>query len=68
MGVILDTTVLIEAERGRFDMPGFLESLGDEGVALAIAAARAGKTPVVIADHADRTGNSTHVLEALIRQ
>jgi microcystin degradation protein MlrC len=40
----------------------------DEGVALAIAAARAGKTPVVIADHADRTGNSTHILEALIRQ
>ncbi len=40
----------------------------DEGVALAVAAARAGKTPVVIADHADRTGNSTHILEALIRQ
>ena len=40
----------------------------DEGVALAIAAARAGQTPVVIADHADRTGNSTHILEALIRQ
>jgi microcystin degradation protein MlrC len=39
-----------------------------EGVALAVAAARAGKTPVVIADHADRTGNSTHILEALIRQ
>jgi len=40
----------------------------EEGVAMAIAAARAGKTPVVIADHADRTGNSTHILEALIRQ
>jgi microcystin degradation protein MlrC len=40
----------------------------DEGVALAIATARAGKTPVVIADHADRTGNSTHILEALIQQ
>jgi microcystin degradation protein MlrC len=40
----------------------------DEGVALAIAAARAGKTPVVIADHADRTGNSTHILGALIQQ
>jgi microcystin degradation protein MlrC len=39
-----------------------------EGVALAIAAARAGKTPVVIADHSDRTGNSTHILEELIRQ
>ncbi len=33
-----------------------------------IVAARAGKTPVVIADHADRTGNSTHILEALIQQ
>jgi len=40
----------------------------DEGVSMAVAAARAGKTPVVIADHADRTGNSTHILEALIRQ
>jgi microcystin degradation protein MlrC len=39
-----------------------------EGVALAVAAAKAGKTPVVIADHSDRTGNSTHILEELIRQ
>lgn len=35
MGVILDATVLIEAERGRFDMPALLESLGEEGVAIA---------------------------------
>ncbi len=39
-----------------------------EGVAMAIAAAKAGKKPVVIADHSDRTGNSTHILEELIRQ
>ena len=39
-----------------------------EGVALAIAAAREGRTPVVVADHSDRTGNSTHILEELIRQ
>jgi microcystin degradation protein MlrC len=39
-----------------------------EGVSLAIAAAKAGKTPVVIADHSDRTGGSTHILEELIRQ
>lgn len=39
-----------------------------EGVALAIAAAKDGKTPVVIADHSDRTGGSTHILEELIRQ
>jgi len=39
-----------------------------EGVALAIAAAKAGKTPVVIADHSDRTGGSTQILEELIRQ
>ncbi len=39
-----------------------------EGVALAVAAARAGKTPVVIADHSDRTGGSTHILEELIKQ
>jgi microcystin degradation protein MlrC len=40
----------------------------EEGVSLAIAAAQEGRTPVVIADHADRTGNSTHILEELIRQ
>jgi len=39
-----------------------------KGVSLAIAAARAGKTPVVIADHSDRTGGSTHILEELIKQ
>lgn len=39
-----------------------------EGVTLAIAAARAGKKPVIVADHSDRTGNSTHILAELIRQ
>ena len=39
-----------------------------EGVALAVAAAKAGKTPVVIADHSDRTGGSTHILKELIEQ
>ncbi len=39
-----------------------------EGVELAIAAAREGRTPVVVADHSDRTGNSTHILEELIHQ
>jgi microcystin degradation protein MlrC len=39
-----------------------------DGVALAIAAAKDGKTPVVIADHSDRTGGSTHILEELIKQ
>jgi len=40
----------------------------EEGVALAIQAAKKGKTPVVIADHSDRTGGSTHILEELIEQ
>ena len=39
-----------------------------QGVAMAIAAAEAGKTPVVIADHSDRTGGSTHILQELINQ
>ena len=39
-----------------------------EGVAEALAAAKAGRTPVVVADHSDRTGNSTWILEELIRQ
>ena len=54
--------------RVREEFAGRVLPKTDEGVALAIAAARAGKTPVVIADHADRTGNSTHILEALIQQ
>jgi len=39
-----------------------------EGVSLAIAAVKAGKAPVVIADHSDRTGGSTHILKELINQ
>ncbi|MEJ2187242.1 MAG: M81 family metallopeptidase [Gemmatimonadota bacterium] len=39
-----------------------------EGVRQAIAAERAGQTPVVLADHSDRTGNSSQVLAELIRQ
>lgn len=39
-----------------------------DGVAQALAAQRAGQVPVVVADHSDRTGNSTWILEELIRQ
>lgn len=39
-----------------------------DGVAMAVKAAKAGKTPVVIADHSDRSGGSTHVLEELLTQ
>lgn len=39
-----------------------------DGVAEAIAAAKAGKVPVVVADHSDRTGNSSQILEEMIRQ
>ncbi len=40
----------------------------EEGVKLSIEAAKAGKTPVIIADHSDRTGNSTHILAELMKQ
>ena len=39
-----------------------------EGVSMALTAVEKGKTPVVLADHSDRTGGSTHILEELIRQ
>lgn len=39
-----------------------------DGVALAIKAATDRRKPVVIADHSDRTGGSTHILEELIKQ
>ena len=46
------------------------ESLPDTetGVGRAIEAAEADRTPVVLADHADRIGDSTHVLRELIDQ
>ncbi len=39
-----------------------------EGVKQAIQSVREGKTPVVIGDHSDRSGNATHILEELIKQ
>jgi tRNA(fMet)-specific endonuclease VapC len=39
VGVILDTAVLIAAERGRFDMAAYLADLGDQPVALAAISA-----------------------------
>ena len=39
MGVILDTSVLIGAERDLFDMPAFLASLGDAPVSIAAISA-----------------------------
>ncbi len=35
MGVVLDTSVIVAAERSARDFAGFLESLGDEPVAIA---------------------------------
>jgi microcystin degradation protein MlrC len=40
----------------------------EEGVQEAIEAAGRGETPVVVADHADRMGDSTWILEELIRR
>jgi microcystin degradation protein MlrC len=54
--------------RRRFAFAGKKLPKTKEGVSLAIAAAKEGKTPVVIADHSDRTGGSTHILEELINQ
>ncbi len=39
-----------------------------EGVAMVLDAVKQGKTPVIVADHSDRTGGSTHILAELIRQ
>jgi len=39
MGVVIDTSVLIAAERGVFDLPGFLTSLGDTPIALSAVTA-----------------------------
>jgi microcystin degradation protein MlrC len=54
--------------RRRHDFAGRKLPRTKEGVARAIAAAAAGKVPVVLADHADRTGNASHILAELIAQ
>lgn len=40
----------------------------EAGVQKAIQAAKDGNTPVIIADHSDRTGGSSHILGALLKQ
>ena len=54
--------------RHRKEFAGKILPKTKEGVALAIKAVRDGRRPAVIADHSDRTGGSTHILEELIRQ
>ena len=39
-----------------------------EGVAKVLKAVKEGKRPVIIGDHSDRTGDSTHVLKELLAQ
>lgn len=39
MGIVIDTSVLIAAERGVFDLPGFLTSLRDTPIALSAVTA-----------------------------
>lgn len=39
-----------------------------DGVLQALAAQQAGRTPIVVADHSDRTGNSTWILEELMKR
>ncbi|MBN2335506.1 M81 family metallopeptidase [Candidatus Bathyarchaeota archaeon] len=67
------------AEKIAEDVSGYIWSLREpfagkklpktrEGVAEAIKLAKAGKTPVIIADHSDRMGDSTHILKELIEQ
>ncbi len=67
------------AERAAQDVSDYIWSLREpfagkripktrEGVELAIRAAREGKRPVIVADHSDRTGDSTHILRELIAQ
>jgi len=67
------------AEKIAEDVSGYIWSLREpfagkklpktrEAVAQAIKLAKAGETPVIIADHSDRMGDSTHVLKELMRQ
>jgi microcystin degradation protein MlrC len=40
----------------------------EEGVKKVLKLVEEGKTPVVIADHSDRTGDGTHIIEQLLKQ
>ncbi|MBU1012793.1 MAG: M81 family metallopeptidase [Bacteroidetes bacterium] len=52
----------------RFEFAGKKLPKTEEGVRLSIEAVKEGKTPVIVADHSDRTGNSSHILAELIKQ
>lgn len=54
--------------RRRHDFAGKRMPKTEKGVKLAIQAAAKGNTPVVVADHSDRTGNASHILAELIKQ
>ncbi|MBS7637563.1 M81 family metallopeptidase [Candidatus Bathyarchaeota archaeon] len=67
------------AERAAQDVSDYIWSLREafagrripktrEGVEQAIRAAREGRRPVILADHSDRTGDSTHILRELMAQ
>lgn len=67
------------AERAAQDVSDYIWSLREpfagkripktrEGVEQAIRAAREGRRPVILADHSDRTGDSTHILKELMAQ
>ncbi len=77
IAVTKDDEVL--AEKIAEDVSGYIWSLREpfagkklpktsEGVAQAIKLAKAGETPVIVADHSDRMGDSTHVLRELMKQ
>lgn len=61
-----DMSEYIWEKREKFYDKNLLEP--EEGVHKAIEMAREGETPIVLADHADRLGNSTHLLAELIDQ
>ncbi len=52
----------------RKELAGKKQPTLSEGVKHAIKAANRGETPVLIADHSDRTGASTHILGELIKR
>jgi len=54
--------------RVRKSFAGKLLPKTKEGVTIAMEAAKKGNTPVVLADHSDRSGNSSQILEELIHQ
>ena len=65
MGLIVDTSVLIAAEKGKFDLSGFFSSMGNESVRIAAITASELLHGVERANTPERRDNRSRFVERI---